>query len=188
MVYNLQGGFKAWQGRAAIGTEDSGMHVFSGQESLQDILIVSYSLEQGLQDFYRLMAQKTEEENSRQLFELLSGIEDKHKDRIFEEYRAYADSPPNREEFESGAAASFMEGGMTTQQYFQHFQLDMDSRTDILDMAMTIEAQAMDLYTRAADRFQDKEITPFFLRLGDEEKEHLRRLGELMEEIAEDEK
>jgi rubrerythrin len=52
---------------------------------------------------------------------------------------------------------------------------------------MTIEAQALDLYRRAADRFRDKKITPFFLRLSEEEKEHLRRLGRHMEEIAEDE-
>jgi len=163
------------------------MHVFSGEETLEDILILAYSLEQGLQDFYRLMADRTGEEKARELFELLAEIEDKHKDRIFEEYTGSTSSPPNREEFENQLVAEFMEGGMTTEEYFAHFRLDMGSRPDILDMAMTIEAQALDLYRRAADRFQDKEITPFFLRLSDEEKEHLRRLGQFMEELSEDE-
>jgi rubrerythrin len=163
------------------------MHVFSGEETLEDILVLAYSLEQGLQDFYRLMAERAKEEKARELFELLAGIEDKHKDRIFEEYSSSASSPLDREKFENQLVAEFMEGGMTTEEYFTHFQMDMDSRPDILDMAMTIEAQALDLYRRAADRFQDKEITPFFLRLSDEEKEHLRRLGQFMEEIAEGE-
>ncbi len=162
------------------------MHVFSGEETLEDILVLAYSLEQGLQDFYRLMADKTEEGRARELFELLAGIEDKHKDRIFAEYAASLSSPPEREEFESKVVAKFMEGGMTTEEYFEQFRLDTGSRADILDMAMTIEAQALDLYRRSADRFQDKQITPFFLRLSDEEKEHLQRLGQLMEEIEED--
>jgi rubrerythrin len=163
------------------------MHVFSGEETLEDILVLAYSLEQGLQDFYRLMADRAGDGKAKELFELLAGIEDKHKDRIFEEYSSSASSPLDWERFENQAVAEFMEGGMTTEEYFQHFRMDMNSRADILDMAMTIEAQALDLYRRAADRFQDKEITPFFLRLSDEEKEHLRRLGQLMEEIAEDE-
>ena len=159
------------------------MHVFSGKETLEDILILAYSLEQGLQDFYRLMTDKTEEGRTRELFELLAGIENKHKDRIYAEYAGTVSSPPDREEFESKVVSRFMEGGMTTEEYFQHFQLNMGSRADILDWAMTIEAQALDLYRRSADRFRDKEISPFFLRLSNEEKEHLRRLGRLMEEI-----
>ncbi|MEF8823765.1 MAG: ferritin family protein [Desulfohalobiaceae bacterium] len=162
------------------------MHVFSGEETLEDILILAYSLEQGLQDFYRLMVDKTEEGPTRELFEVLAGIEDKHKDRIYEEYAGSVSPPPDRGEFESKVVSRFMEGGMTTEEYFEHFRLDIDSRADILDMAMTIEAQALDLYRRSADRFQDKQITPFFLRLSDEEKEHLRRLGQLMEEIEEE--
>ena len=162
------------------------MHVFSGEETLEGILVLAYSLEDGLQGFYRLMADRAEDEKARELFELLAGIEDKHKDRIFEEYRGLASSPSDRKEFESKVVARFMEGGMTTEEYFRHFQLDINSRADILDMAMTIEAQALDLYRRSADRFRDKQITPFFLRLSDEEKEHLRRLGRFMEEIEEE--
>jgi rubrerythrin len=163
------------------------MHVFSGEETLEDILVLAYSLEQGLQDFYRLMADRAQDGGARELFELLAGIEDKHKDRIFAEYRDTVSSPPERSDFENRVVAKFMEGGMTTEEYFRHYRLDMSSRPDILDMAMTIEAQALDLYRRAADRFRDKKITPFFLRLSEEEKEHLRRLGRHMEEIAEDE-
>ncbi len=162
------------------------MHVFSGEETLEGVLVLAYSLEQGLQDFYNLMAERAGDKGSKELFELLAGIEDKHKERIFEEYRGVASSPLDREDFENKVVAEFMEGGMTTEEYFRQFRMKMDSRADILDMAMTIEAQALDLYRRAANRFLDREITPFFLRLADEEKEHLRRLGQLMDEIEED--
>ena len=182
-AYNLKGGFRAWEGRAAVGPEDTGMHVFSGEETLPDILLAAYSLEQGLQDFYRLMAGKAQDAPVRKLFEFLAGIEDKHKDRLFQEYQGLTNEPPEREDFESRVVAGYVEGGMTTPDYFQSYRLDMGSRTDVLDMAMTVEAQALDLYRRAADRFRDSEISTFFLRLSEEEKEHLARLGQLMDEI-----
>jgi sulfur-carrier protein adenylyltransferase/sulfurtransferase len=46
---------------------------------------------------------------------------------------------------------------------------------------MSIEAQALDLYQRAADRQPDKEGRVFLKQLVDEEKDHLVQLGRLME-------
>jgi len=57
-VINVAGGFKAWKGHAAVGSQELGVELFDGSESPEDTLIVAYSLEQGLRDYYLSMAQK----------------------------------------------------------------------------------------------------------------------------------
>ena len=54
--------------------------------------------------------------------------------------------------------------------------------TGVLNVAMTLEAQAMDLYMRYAQRFSDEKAKQILHGLADEEKIHLRRLGELMDQ------
>ncbi len=159
------------------------MHVFSGIESLGRILIASYSLEQGLEEFYLVMAKEVENDSAKLIFERLAGIEEKHKDLIYDKYKDIEAAPSSQEDFEKQIQADYMEGGMTTEEYLQRFKPDKDSPQEVIELAMSIEAQALDLYQRAADSYQDSEINSFFKRMSGEEKEHLFRLGELMEEV-----
>jgi hypothetical protein len=43
-VINMAGGIKAWNSNKAIGSEDLGLDLFTGQETPQEALIVAYSL------------------------------------------------------------------------------------------------------------------------------------------------
>ena len=67
-VYNLSGGIKAWDGQVAFGPQDQGIELFSGDESPEAMLIVAYSLEEGLRDFYLSIIPGTKEEKARQLY------------------------------------------------------------------------------------------------------------------------
>ena len=51
-VINMAGGIKAWNSNKAIGPEDLGLDLFTGQETPRETLIVAYSLEEGLREFY----------------------------------------------------------------------------------------------------------------------------------------
>lgn len=183
-VYNLKGGYKGWKGETAFGPEDAGLHVFSGSESLHDVLVTAYSLEQGLREFYLAMQDRAESEEARSLFGQFAEIEEKHKDRIFEQYRELEQSPEDREDFESRVVARAMEGGMTSEEYLQRVSPNLGSQRDIVDLAMSIEGQALDLYQRAAERFQDQDAVSFLRWMSDEEKSHLARLGQLMDRLA----
>ena len=55
-IYNMAGGIKAWDAEIAVGPQDLGVHLFSGQEQPEDVLKTAYSLEQGLREFYLSMA------------------------------------------------------------------------------------------------------------------------------------
>jgi len=182
-VYNLSGGFKAWKGEAALGSEEKGLELFTGNESVEETLVVAYCLEEGLQDFYQEMQTRVKNSDARELFQKLSEIEVKHQNRILEEYSEITEKPITREEFEKNIVVNTLEGGLTTEEYANLFHPDWESVTDIIEVAMSIEAQALDLYLRASDRSGDPQSQKVLRQIADEERTHLAQLGKLIESI-----
>lgn len=179
-VINLSGGFKAWTGQTAYGPEEEGVDLFAELDSAEQILATAYSLEDGLRDFYLRMQERAYDEKIKSVFRLLADIEIKHKDRLFEEYTRLT-GKDDRGAFECSFVTPLMEGGMTTQEYLERFKPDMDSPVDVVSMAMSIEAQALDLYMRAAAWTTDDENRAILEQIAGEEKTHLARLGQLLD-------
>ena len=180
-VINLSGGFKAWNGEAAVGDELQGLDLFSGYESPEHTLAVAYSLEDGLRDFYLSMASRVKDDSAKDLFKKLSEIEVKHQDRIYHEYERLSEKPLSREEFVNSKVADAIEGGLTTEEYVARFNPDWESAKDITGIAMSIEAQALDLYLRASQKSSHPKSKKALAQLADEERGHLKELGKLME-------
>jgi len=183
-VYNLKGGFKAWNGEAAAGPEVDSLELFSGSETLTDLIVAAYGLEYGLQELYESMQPAVDNQEVGKLFEKLAKIEKGHKERLFQEYRKLNAEIANREDFEQQVVVKALEGGFTTEEVVNRMQQVQDSTSGILDVAMSIEAQALDLYQRAADSQPDKEGREFLKQLVDEEKSHLAQLGRLMDQVS----
>lgn len=183
-VYNLKGGFKAWNGEAAAGPEVDSLELFSGSETLTDLIVAAYGLEYGLQELYESMQPAVDNQEVSRLFEKLAKIEQGHKERLFQEYRKMNAEMANREDFEQQVVVKALEGGFTTEEVVNRMQQVQDSTSGILDVAMSIEAQALDLYQRAADSQPDKEGREFLKQLVDEEKSHLAQLGRLMDQVS----
>lgn len=182
-IYNLAGGIKAWNSDTAIGGEDLGLELFSGSEKLEQTLITAYSLEMGLRDFYLSMIDNVRNPEAAILFGKLADIELIHQGHIFNEYRKVSGSSLSRQEFDGTIVVKAAEGGLTTEEYINIFRPDWESPSEIVAVAMSIEAQALDLYLRAADRETSPESKQFLTRIGAEEKTHLRLLGQLMEQL-----
>ncbi len=182
-VYNVSGGIKAWKSKTAVGPQTQGMHLFEGNESAKAFLITAYSLEQGLQQFYQDMAGKSQDRAVQDLFGKLAAIEKKHMDQVFERYQDLEDSSVSRQTFEDKITASALEGGMTMDQYLSLFDPDLSDPTEVVSMAMSIEAQALDLYQRIADKVTEPDVQAVVLEIAKEENHHLVRLGELMDTL-----
>ena len=180
-VYNVSGGIKAWQAETAVGPQDLGVHLFTENSSPEDVLKVAFSLEDGLRDFYLDMAEKAENNQVKSLFEKLSRIEIKHQESIVKAYQGLGHPQTTLEDLSSMAGKSAIEGGMTTQEYLDLFNPDMGSAVDVVSLAMSIEAQALDLYQRVAGKVKSQESQSVILKIADEEKEHLASLGRLMD-------
>jgi sulfur-carrier protein adenylyltransferase/sulfurtransferase len=181
-VINVAGGIKAWDGHVAVGTEEMGLELLTGKESIEETLVAAYSLEAGLRDFYLSMNEKVRLDDVKRLFQKLAEIEIVHQDRIFAEYLQVTGNPISREDFEKGLVIDAVEGGLTTDEYIQMFKPDWDSAVDVISLAMSIEAQALDLYTRASERSEDPRNAATLKKIAEEERVHLEQLGKLMDE------
>ena len=182
-VINMSGGIKAWNDRVAFGPEDQGLELLTGNESIEETLIIAYSLEAGLQDFYLTMIGKVSDDAVKSLFRKLSDIEVIHQKRILEEYIQITGKEIDRETFESVTVEKAVEGGLTTEEYISLFKPDWNALPDIVDLAMSIEAQALDLYSRAADRSADDRSRGAMKKIAEEERAHLEQLAKLMDTL-----
>lgn len=183
-VYNLSGGYKAWAGHSAYGRAEIGLELFPDLGKPEEILLTAYSLEQGLQDFYISMAEKTDRQEVGDIFRQLATIEDIHKKDIFAEYeRITGESDLKR--FEERMHQHVMEGGMTTEEYLDRFGTDLSKADDVISLAMSIEAQAYDLYSRAALQAENEQSRDVLEKIAQEETLHMKKLGSLMDTIME---
>jgi rubrerythrin len=181
-VINVAGGIKAWDGHVAVGPEEMGLELLTGKESIEETLVAAYSLEAGLGDFYLSMIEKVRQNDIKHLFHKLSEIEIVHQDRIFNEYLQVSGKQVSREAFENDLVIKAVEGGLTTDEYARMFKPDWESAADIISLAMSIEAQALDLYTRASERSEDPRSKAVLKKIAEEERVHLEQLGKLMDE------
>jgi rubrerythrin len=182
-VINLAGGIQAWNGKKAFFGEEKGIELFTGKESLEQTLVVAYAMEEGLREFYLSMVGKVENKAVKDMFQKLSQIETKHQERIFQQYIQISKAEVSRKKFEADLVVPAVEGGMTTEEYVNFFSPDWESVQGIIELAMSIEAQALDLYFRASKRTENKESKNFLCQIADEEQAHLQQLGKLMDSV-----
>lgn len=185
-VVNMAGGIKAWNSNTAFGAQDTGMALFSGKEGIEEVLLIAYTLEAGLGDFYTSMQERVTQEDVQALFGRLSAIEVKHQDRLFAAYQEITANALSRDAFERNAAVQAMEGGLTTEEYLALYPTDFEKASEVISLAMGIEAQALDLYLRAADNCSQDAAKETLLRIGEEERAHLKLLGELLDELPDE--
>jgi len=183
-VYNLKGGIRAWQGFTAAGPAEVGMALITGKETPSDMMAIAYGMEEGLRGFYTDMTEKLSDRDTVQLFHRLAGIEVKHKNRIFNLYQTLDKTASTLEDFETRIVSRVMEGGMTTEEFLQANQPALTTVDDVLNIAMTLEGQALDLYLRYSFQSEDEKTKDVLYDISEEEKGHLRLLGEIKEKRA----
>jgi rubrerythrin len=74
-----------------------------------------------------------------------------------------------------------MEGGFVPEVFLERNRSLMKSPADILSLAMMLESQALDLYVRFAGYMDDEKNRRLLQQIADDEKAHLRALGEMIE-------
>jgi len=60
---------------------------------------------------------------------------------------------------------------------------ESDTLEGVIELAMSIETQALDLYSRASDRAKDEKSRLALTKIADEERTHLAQLGKLMNKL-----
>lgn len=181
----MAGGIKAWKGEVARGPEQAGLGMISGDETQAGMLAVVFGLEKGLTDFYQIAAEMLEDVRATQLMQKLAGVEEGHMARVKEMFEAASPGPEDRQALES-TQSDTTEGGFSSEDLRKNLkQSEMDA-AGLVDWAMALEAQAMDLYLRMAARSSDPEAAGALRQIGDDEKSHLESLARLREQYVAD--
>jgi len=184
-VYNLKGGMMAWDGLQASGPQELNMDLVRGDESPAEMVRLAYSLENGLQIFYRNIQKKTKIETIESLFIKLAQIEENHKKRLSELYGMIEPSGGDLESLGSDADGGMMEGGFNIEAFTRQNESFLDTPQLVIDLAMMLETQALDLYLRFSQKTENKDTEAVLFKLADEEKAHLALLGRWLDEKTE---
>jgi rhodanese-related sulfurtransferase/rubrerythrin len=181
-VYNLAGGIKAFEGPKATGPQELNLDLIRGDETPDQIITLAYAMENALQLFYITLQQQSNDLELKGLFGKLARVEMRHKDRLLEVYRQIAPGGPDLRTMESGVAPSPLEGGFNTEEFLEGNRSHLQTVPQVLELAMMLETQALDLYLRFADRSESDRTREVLFILAQEEKAHLASLGRLLEE------
>ena len=157
------------------------MLLLRGDETPQEIIAISYGLEEGLRKFYAAAARLTIEPEVIQILSKLVDIEVNHKQKLYDLYLAIETDPMSQQIFEAQIGTEMTEGGFNPDQLLEQHLPSIKSAPAVLNFAMMLEAQGMDLYLRYADRCENQSVKSILFKLADEEKAHLKRLGDLLE-------
>jgi rhodanese-related sulfurtransferase/rubrerythrin len=183
-VYNMKGGIQAWEGPVAEGPVELNLDLVRGDETPQEIIKLGYGMEQSLGGFYRAVRTNTANEELAALLDKLASIEDKHKEYLLNLYNSIESFPVDREAFQAEVLATVMEGGFDEAEFMRKNEKYLHTVPSLLDLSMMLEAQALDLYLRFAEKVQDQETARVLRKIGDEEKAHLEALGRLREKAV----
>lgn len=180
-VYNLAGGIRAYQGEKAAGPRELNLDLVRGDETPAAITQLACGMERALQLFYETMRERTPDRELQELFRQLAGVEEKHRQRLLELYQQLE---PGKDVAEpTGAMApETLEGGFNFHEFLSQNEAHLDTAPHVLDLAMMLETQALDLYLRFAQRCNNRPTQTILLAVADEEKVHLASLGRLLEE------
>lgn len=178
-VLNMAGGIKAWHGKTAIGPEQTGLEFFTENAEYADGLALAFAMEEGLQQFYLRLAGNSTDPEQQKLLKRLAGFEDFHKKNLQDEYRQLHQEELNLPE----NMPAIMEGGRRVEDFLKRAPALLHSTKDLLHLAMGLEIQAHDLYSRMAQKSSDEQTRNFFLRIADEERQHLNYMTEEFEKL-----
>ncbi|MGD2127378.1 MAG: sulfurtransferase, partial [Desulfobacteraceae bacterium] len=131
-VYNLKGGIKAWQGLTAFGPAEMGMVHLTGDEAPSDIVTLAYGMEQGLAEFYSTLSKTMDDTEVAGILNKLSGIEERHKEKLFKLYLTLHPDTDDKGKFEAQIVSEVMEGGFTTEAFLEQNKAAMQTTEGVL--------------------------------------------------------
>jgi rhodanese-related sulfurtransferase/rubrerythrin len=184
-VYSMKGGIRAWKGPAAEGSPETGMAYFSEATSAEEIIALAWSLEEGMRRFYGAIEESVEEREVRVLYGELKEAEVAHQAALLDLFGTVTDKRPEtgedffRRVLPEDEVGEVVEGGLRLSEAIAWAR--RKPVAEVLQFAITLEAQLYDLYWRFKGRLQEEKAKDTVRRIAEEEKKHLERLTRLLE-------
>ncbi len=138
-------------------------------------------MERGAYHFYREVLARHKEQEFARFIDLLARAEEGHARLIYHYYRQEDPQALPFEELYDSLSGDLLEGGDSLQTMRQMLDtVTENSCLDIVEMAISIEYAAYDLYRNMADYFAGTSMEESFLAIAQAEKEHMRIAAEAL--------
>jgi rhodanese-related sulfurtransferase/rubrerythrin len=181
-IHDIQGGFMAWQGQYAVGPETQGLLNLRGDETPEQVLKLAYRMEGALEEVYTALAAETESPDISRILTRLAAFEAGHQQKIFTIYQTIDLSAKSIVAFERELeTGDEVEGAIPTWQFLEEHRKQFETAQGAIETAMSLEAQAQDLYLRCSHRADKDETRRLLLEMAEDEKSHLRELGAIFD-------
>jgi len=158
----MEGGIIAYHGEQVEGDIDAGLEFFIGQD-FDSAYRLAFTMEAGLKNFYLTIADEAAGAEEIDMLNKLARFEDSHMAKLAGKFG----------DVSFDAEATVTEGGLDIEQMIEYFGDQLNSREQILQLAMKLEAQAFDLYSRLAREQQGEDTAAFYESMAAEERQHL---------------
>ena len=164
----------------ATGPYEAGMYLIEGRKTTEEYISLACSLEDGTRKFYGTVKDIIAGEESRKVFDSLVKAEEKHKAALLEAYRKIKASDIRNEGCQEGALSDTMESGVSIEEAVAWVRQRDRETVDLLEFSMQLEANSLDFYMKVLREVKDEGAQKAFRIIIDEEKQHLSRLGKLI--------
>ncbi len=175
----MAGGIDAWNGLVAGGAYEAGLAYFSGASGPEELISLSFALEEGNRVFYERVSQDVKEEEAASIFRSMGQAEERHKETLRELHARVSGKggdPARPEGMETGGT---LEGGAPLEGTLAWAK--GKTLEEILELAIAMEASALDRYIKMARAVADERSREVFLTLSREEQKHLERMASLLD-------
>jgi rhodanese-related sulfurtransferase/rubrerythrin len=181
-VFYLEGGMEGWEGPAAEGPREFHLQFVRGDETPQEIIELSYGMEMGLKTFHETVRSRVTNPELVELLDHLIRAEESHMRRLLEVSSKWEMDPDEIKVFQENLESVVMEGGIDIEEFLSKNDSFLQTVTGVIDVAMMVETQALDLYLRMAAESSNVATKEVLFHIAEEEKAHLRALGRVLEQ------
>lgn len=181
----MAGGIDAWNGLVAGGAYEAGLAYFSHAARTEEMISLSFALEEGNRIFYERLSRDVKEEEAASIFRSLGQAEERHKETLRELHARVSGKGGDPSPPEGMEAGRYLEGGAPLGETLEWTK--GKAMEEILDLAIAMEANALDRYIKMGRAVADERSREVFLALSREEQKHLERMTPLLDRLQDKE-
>jgi rhodanese-related sulfurtransferase/rubrerythrin len=178
-VRNMTGGVLAWRGFRATGAPESGLTWVDDSQAPGEVVALAWAMEKGAQEYYEALAGYRLSPDLTGVFEFMAREEAGHARLMLESYRKLTGGDETPEAKLGPKMKRIMEGGVDLDRLLDW--ITDRPIGDILEVTMSIEANAHDRYLKLSRTLSDPALHQVFLNLAEREKAHLDELTRLFD-------
>jgi rhodanese-related sulfurtransferase/rubrerythrin len=183
-VYSMSGGINAWEGLVAVNEPELNAAWFDPAHSSEEHIALAWLLEDGTRQFYAAQAAVHNHADESDFLRSMAAVEEQHKQSLMQllsGIRGSHDELPQALLKERGDQPAVMEGGVPLDQALKWVQ--GKSMQEVLELAIGFESNALDRYMLLSRNISEPKSREVFLRLADQERQHLRQLSDRLDQV-----